>query len=275
MIDTKLITELREKTGAGIVDCKKALEESGGDIEKATEILRKKGIAKAAKRSDREAREGVIKVSVNDEGNEGYIVQLNAETDFVARNEKFQNFADRVLAIVKSKKIANRDELLEAQMNGGRVKDNLDNLTSVVGEKLDIKGVDILSSGTVAAYSHMGGRIGVLVALDRPGEKELGINIAMQIASMQPKYISRDDVPAEEILKEKEIYREQLKREGKPANMIDKILEGKINKYFEEVCLVDQEFIKDDKKKVKDILGDVKVEKFIVYSLGGISNRCG
>lgn len=275
-IDTKLISELREKTGAGIVDCKKALEESGGDIEKAAEILRKKGIAKAAKRSDREASEGVIKVSVNDEGNEGYIIEVNAETDFVARNEKFQNFADQVLTIVKSKKIASRDELLGAQMDGGTVKENLDNLISVIGEKLDIKGADIVSSsGTVVAYSHMGGRIGVLVALNQPGKSELGTDIAMQIASMHPKYITRDEVPAEEILKEKEIYREQLKKEGKPENMIDKILEGKINKYFEIVSLVDQEFIKDDKKKVKNILGEVKVEKFIAYNLSGAPTHCG
>jgi elongation factor Ts len=275
-IDTKLISDFREKTGAGIVDCKKALEESGGDIIKAVEALRKKGIAKAAKRSDREASEGVIKVSVNQEGNEGYIIEVNAETDFVARNEKFQNFADQVLAVVESKKIASRDELLGALMDGGTVKENLDNLISVIGEKLDIKGVDIISSsGTVAAYSHMGGRIGVLVALDQPGKSELGADIVMQIASMYPKYITRDEIPAEEIEKEKEIYREQLKKEGKPENMIDKILEGKINKYFEEVCLVDQEFIKDDKKKVKNILGDAKVEKFIVYSLTGSPSRCG
>jgi elongation factor Ts len=276
MTDTKTISELRKKTGAGIVDCKKVLEETNGDIEKAAEILRKKGIAKAAKRTDREVGEGVIKVAVNDENNEGYMVEVNAETDFVARNEKFQAFADQVLAIIKAQKITGRDALLAASMDNGTVKDNLDNLSSVIGEKLDIKNADTLSSsGTVVAYSHMDGKIGVLVALDKTGQAELGHDIAMQIAAMHPKYISREQVPAEEINKEKEMYTDELKREGKPENMIEKIIVGKLNKYFGETCLVDQEFIKDDTKKIKDVLGEVKIEKFIVYSLAGTSERCG
>jgi elongation factor Ts len=276
MLNTKTISELREKTGAGIVDCKKALEETNGDIHKAAEILREKGIAKAAKRTDREASEGVIKVAVNNDNNEGYMVEANAETDFVALNEKFQAFADQVLAIIKAQKITGRDALLAASMDNGTVKDNLDNLSSVIGEKLDIKNADTLSSsGTVVAYSHMDGKIGVLVALDKTGQAELGHDIAMQIAAMHPKYISREQVPAEEINKEKEMYTDELKREGKPENMIEKIIVGKLNKYFGETCLVDQEFIKDDTKKIKDVLGEVKIEKFIVYSLAGTSERCG
>lgn len=275
-IDTKTISELREKTGAGIVDCKKALEETNGDMEQAVEILRKKGIAKAAKRTDRETGEGVIKTAVNNENNEGYMVEVNAETDFVARNDKFQEFADKVLVIMKDQKISGRDALLAASMENGAVKENLDSLSSVIGEKLDIKNADTLSSaGTVVAYSHMGGRIGVLVALDKPGQAELGHDIAMQIAAMHPKYIAREQVPAAEVNKEKEIYAEQLKKEGKPENMIEKIMAGKLNKYFEEVCLVDQEFIKDDSKRVRDVLGEAKIEKFIVYSLAGASEHCG
>lgn len=263
----ELIKELRNKTGAGIVDCKKALEEAGGDLEKAVEILRKKGIAKAAKRSDREAQEGIIKIAVNEAGNEGYIAEINAETDFVARNEQFQGFAEKVLDIIKSKKPAGREELMNLEMDGGTVKDNLENLSGTIGEKLDIKRFDIVSGGTVAAYSHMGGKIGVLAALDKPDKSELAREIAMQTAAADPKYIYPEDVPAEEIEKEKEIYRAQLIKEGKPEQIIDKILQGKINKYFEEVCLVKQEYIKDDKKKVENILGDARVKKFIRYSL--------
>ncbi len=261
------IKQLREKTGAGIVDCKKALEEAGGDLEKAVEILRKKGIAKAAKRSEREAKEGVIKIAVNEAGNEGYIVEVNAETDFVARNEQFQCFAEKVLDIVRSKKPAGREELMNLEMDGGTVKNNLENLSGAIGEKLDIKRFDIVSGGAAAAYSHMGGKIGVLAVLDKPDQGELAREIAMQIAASDPKYVYSEDVPAEEIEKEKEIYRAQLIKEGKPEQIIDKILQGKINKYFEEVCLVKQEYIKDDKKRVQDILGDAKVERFVRYSL--------
>jgi len=261
------IKDLRNKTGAGIVDCKKALEEAKGDLEKAVEILRKKGIAKAAKRGDREANQGVIKVATNESGNEGYIVEVNAETDFVVRNEQFQKFVDNVFDIIKKKKPANLDELFKLGMESSTVKDNLDNLSGVIGEKLDIKRCEILTGSTVAAYSHMGGKIGVLVALDQENQSELAYDIAMQIAAANPKYIFPEDVSVKEIDKEKEIYREQLIKEGKPENIIDKILPGKINKYFEEVCLVKQEYIRDDKKRVSDILGGSQVERFVRYSL--------
>ncbi len=261
------IKQLRNTTGAGIVDCKKAIEEAGGDIKKAVEILRKKGIAKAAKRSSREAKEGVIVVDVNKQADEGYISEVNSETDFVARNEKFQQFTQKVLEIIKKNKPKSKEELMNLTMDNGTVKENLDNLSGTLGEKLDIKRYEILSGQTIAAYSHMGGRIGVLAVLNKEGEQELAYNIAMHIAAANPRYINPDDVPNEEIEKEKEIYREQLLKEGKPENIIDKILEGKINKYFKEVCLVKQEYIKDDKKCVGDILGDVKVERLVRYSL--------
>ncbi len=262
------IKQLRNKTGAGIADCKKALDESGGDIEKAVEILRKKGIAKAAKRGDREACEGIVKVDVNADNNEGYLLEVNSETDFVARNEQFQDFVGKILEIIKTKKPANLEELTGSDMESGSVKENLDTLSGTIGEKLDVKRFDILSSaGTVSAYSHMGGRIGVLAALDKQDKADLARDIAMHIAAANPKYIAPEDVPEEEINKEKEIYTEQLKKEGKPENIIEKILEGKINKYFEDVCLIKQEYIKDDKKKVEDVLGDAKVERFVRYSL--------
>jgi elongation factor Ts len=266
-ISMELIKTLRDKTGAGISDCKTALTEAVGDMEKAIEILRKKGIAKAAKRGDREVSEGVILVGVNAKNNEGYILEINSETDFVARNDKFKEFSANVFDIIKEKKPTDLGSLFSLPMDNVTVKETLDTLSGVIGEKLGIKGLDILTGGTVAAYSHMGGRIGALVSLDKEEQGELAREIAMQVAAANPKYIYPEDVPAEELAKEKDIYREQLKKEGKPENMIEKILEGKLNKYFEEVCLVKQEYIKDDKKKVENILGGVKVEKFVRYSL--------
>ena len=259
---------LRDKTGAGMVDCKKALDESGGDIDKAVEILRKKGIAKAAKRSDREAGEGMVKVALSGDAKTGYIVEINAETDFVVRSEKFQSFAESVMKLIMEKRPRDLAELMALNIDGGTVKENLDGLSGVIGEKLDIKKYDILNSdGTVAAYSHMGGRIGVLAALNKEGQSDIAYEVAMQIAAANPKYISPEDVPADEINKEKEIYKAQFLKEGKPENMIDKIMAGKLAKFYEEVCLLKQEYIKDDSKHVEDILGEVKVEKFIRYSL--------
>lgn len=267
-IDLNTIKLLREESGAGMVNCKEAITEANGDIKLAMEILRKKGIAKAAERSGRQATEGIIKVAVNKENNKGYLLELNSETDFVSRGKQFQEFSQNLIELMQEKQPANCDELLALSLGQGTVKAELENLSGVTGEKLEIKNCDLLTSnGTIAAYSHMNGRIGVLVALDKPASEDLAHDIAMQIAAANPKYISPDEVPAEETDKEKEIYRAQLIKEGKPANIIDKILVGKIKKYFSEVCLIEQEYIKDDKKKVAAILGEVKVEKFIRRSL--------
>ncbi len=262
------IKELRDKTGAGIGDCKKALDESGGDIEKAIEILRKKGITKAAKRSDRETSEGIVKFLINSDGNEAYMIKLGSETDFVARNEKFQTLADDILKVISENSPANLDDLFALKLNELNVKDAVDTMSGVIGEKLEIVDFKVLkSSGTVSGYSHMDGRICVLVALDKKGEDELARDIAMHIAASNPKYMSPEDVPSEEIEKEKDVYKEQLLKEGKPEAMLDKIILGKINKYYEEVCLLKQEFIKDDKKKVEQILGEAKIEAFSRLSL--------
>ena len=259
---------LRDKTGAGMVDCQKALTEASGDIDQAVEILRKKGIAKAAKRSQREAGEGVVKVALSGDAKTGYIVEINAETDFVVRSEKFQEFAERVMQLVREKQPKDLAELMSLNFDNSTVKENLDSLSGVIGEKLDIKRYDLLkSAGTVAAYSHLGGRIGVLAALDKEGQSDIAYDLAMQIAAANPKYIRPEDVASAELAKEQEIYREQLLKEGKPENMIEKIMVGKLAKFYEAVCLVKQEYIKDDSKKVEDILGEVKAEKFIRYSL--------
>lgn len=276
------IKTLRDKTGCGILDCKKALEEANDDIEKAVDILRKKGIARAAKRADREACEGIIIAGTNDGQTEGYMVEINSETDFVAKNEKFQEFAQKVFELVKtcsrpgsgSKKPTDRDALLTLELEGATVKDQLENLSGVIGEKLDISNVAVLSNskGTIGNYVHAGGKIGVLVELSgSTGLSELAKDIAMQVAAANPKYVNPEDVPNEELEKEKDIYREQLKGEGKPENIINKIVEGKMNKFYEEVCLVKQVFIKDEKKKVEDVLKeaneDAKVEKFVRFAL--------
>ena len=228
-------------TGAGMVDCKKALDEAGNDLQKAVEILRKKGIAKAAKRTDRETNEGVVKVAVDAAAGEAYIFELTSETDFVSRNEKFQGFADEVMSLALNSRPENLESLLALPMAQGSVQENLANLSGTIGEKMEIRRFARLQGASLAAYSHLGGKLGVLVALDQAGKEELD--------------------------KEKEIYREQLLKEGKPEAMVEKILEGKVSKYYGEVCLLDQEFIKDDKKKVRDILGGAKILGFFRFSL--------
>lgn len=261
------IKKLRERTGAGMVDCQKALKEANNDIELAVGILRKKGIAKAAKRGDREANEGVIKLAVNEEASEGYIIELNSETDFVSRNDKFQSLADSILEVIKNNKPNSLDELLALPLNDLTVKESVDNLSGTIGEKMTIKSFAVLEGKTVAAYSHLDGKIGVLVSLDQEGKEELAYEAAMQVAAANPKYINSADVEASDIAREKEVYKEQLLKEGKPEAMIDKIIEGKIGKYYSEVCLVEQEYIKDDKKKMKELLGDVKVLDFVRFTL--------
>ena len=263
----ELIKQLREMTGAGMVDCKKALDDAGNDLQKAVEILRKKGIAKAAKRTDRETNEGLVKVAVDAAAGEAYIFELTSETDFVSRNEKFQSFADEVMSLAMSSRPETLEALLALPMDQGNVQESLAILSGTIGEKMEIRRFAKLKGASLAAYSHLGGKLGVLVALDQVGKEELAMEIAMQVAAANPKYLDSSEVEAGELDKEREIYREQLIKEGKPEAMIDKILEGKVSKYYGEVCLVEQEFIKDDKKKVKDILGGAKILGFFRFSL--------
>lgn len=263
----ELIKKLREITGAGMVDCKKALDEANNDLDKAIELLRKKGIAKAAKRTDRETNEGVVKVGVSKADNYAYILSLTSETDFVSRNDKFQAFAEAVLKIAIDNKVSDLDSLLALPMEKASVKEDLDSLSGTIGEKMELEKFGRLEGSSLAAYSHLGGKIGVIVALDKEGKEDLATDIAMQIAAANPKYLEPSEVDPEELEREKDIYREQLLKEGKPAEMAEKILVGKIAKYYSEVCLVEQEYIKDDKKKIKDILADVKILGFLRFSL--------
>ena len=264
----ELVKTLRQKTGAGMADCQQALAEAVGDLDKAIIILRKKGLARAAKRSQRETTQGQIKVAVDSQARQGYIFELNAETDFVVRNQKFQSLADQILELVKTQQPKNLNQLLTLPLAGATVKQNLEELSGVLGEKLEILKYNILSSsGTIAAYLHAGGKIGVLVALDQSGKNDLAYEMAMQIAAANPKYISPEEASSDEMEKEQKIYREELKNQGKKAELIEKIIPAKLAKYLAEICLTKQEYIRDEKKRVEEILGPVKVEKFIRFSL--------
>jgi len=259
---------LRERTGAGIVDCKNALQEANGDLDAAIDILRKKGIAKAAKRGDREATEGLVKVALNATGTEGYMFEMNAETDFVVRNDQFKEMSEKILGVIKEKSPSSLEEVLALTLDGTSIAETLEHMSGVIGEKIGLgRYSKITSAGTIGSYVHAQGNIGVLVALNTSGQTELAQNIAMHIAAANPRYIKPEEVDPAELEREKAIYRDQLTQEGKPAEMIEKIMMGKVGKYYEEVCLLKQEYIKDDSKKVEEILNGVEVESFVRYSM--------
>lgn len=252
------IKKLRDLTGAGIVDCKKALDEAGGDLDKAVEILRKKGGAKAAKKADRATNEGLVEIALS--GNKKVsIVKVLCETDFVARNEDFQNFVKNVA---------------EAGLNGSAEEffnSKKDEFVLKVGENLTFGGGEVLEGDFVSSYKHSNNSVATAVAFNKEIDSLLGNDIAMQIAAMNPSCLVPEEVSAEELEKEKDIYREQLKAEGKPVEMIEKILVGKVSKYYEDVCLIKQSFIKEDKKSVEQVLKEadpeLKIIKFVRYSL--------
>ncbi len=259
-IDTKVITKLRELTGAGIADCKVALEESNGDIEKAVEILRKKGAVKASKKADRLTKEGVI--AVVKEGNRVAIVGLACETDFVARNEDFgktvSEFAQKLLTEGQPTFKAWAEDKIKNE------------LIVKIGENIQLVIAEIIKGEVIGTYLHSNKKIVSVVVLSS-GNRELAIDLAMQIAAMSPKYIKPEDIQAQEIEKEKEIYREQLKGEGKPEAMWDKIIPGKLNKYYQEVCLLKQAYIKDDKITIEQLIkkqgDDIQVLKFSRFQI--------
>ena len=261
-ITASQVKELRDKTGAGMMDCKKALVESDGDIEKAIEILRKKGASVAAKRAERDAKEGVVLTKVLDNGNTGVILQINCETDFVANSDDFVNFSNFVLDAVVSNRPSNVETLLESEVNGAKVSTELTNIIGKIGEKIEVSRfvITTIENATFVDYIHSGSKLGVLLQV----ENTVGVDsdkltstfkdIAMQAAAMKPQYLVREEVPADVIEKEKDIYKEVLRKEGKPEQMLDKISEGKINKFFHEVCLTEQVYVKDNSKSVKDVI---------------------
>jgi elongation factor Ts len=257
-ITASQVNELRQKTGAGMMDCKKALTEADGDHEKAIDILRKKGAAVAAKRAEKTAKEGLVLIKISDDNKTGVIVEINCETDFVAKSNDFINLADSVLQIVFKQKPANKEDLLA---NNPTLNNQVNDVMGKVGEKIEISrfAVEKVSEGVVVGYVHLGSKLGVLVKFEgtTSGQDELaeiGKDIAMQVAAMKPICVYREEVPKVLIEKEIDIYKEIARKEGKPEQILEKIATGKINKFYQENCLVEQAFIKDNTKTVNDLL---------------------
>lgn len=274
-ISAAMVKDLREKTGAGMMDCKKALAETDGDMQKAIDYLREKGIAKAAKKSGRVAAEGAVAAYVSADGKIGSLVEINCETDFTANNENFRALSKQITEHVAKNNFADLDELNASVIDGKKtVNDLVTEATATIGEKISVRRfVRYASEGKITSYIHMGGKIGVLVELSG-GSDELGKDVAMQIAASAPTAIDRDGVDAADLEHEKEVLRKQALEEGKPEKIVEKMVMGRINKFYKEVCLVEQEFVKDSEKTVKDILKDVKVLNFTRYLLGeGIEKK--
>ena len=278
MVTAALVKELREKTGAGMMDCKKVLTETDGDLEKAAELLREKGITKAAKKSGRVAAEGMAEAYISEDEKVGAIVEVNSETDFVAKNEEFRTFVmDVAKQIVKNNPESVEALLAEPAMfeEGKTVNEALIGKIATIGENISIRRFARFETtdGLIEKYIHGDGKIAVLVNMTS-GTKELAKDVCMQIAAARPEFIDRDQVPAERVEKEKEILKIQTMNEGKPEAIAEKIVLGRINKFYQEICLVDQEFVKDPSKKVSDILKDSKVLEFARFETGeGIEKK--
>ena len=256
MITAELVKQLGEKTGAGMMDCKKVLTETDGDMEKAAELLRERGIAKAAKKSGRIAAEGLVATYVTADKKVGSVVEVNAETDFVAKNDEFVNFVNDVAEIVADKKPADVEALLETtyKETGKTVKEVLTEKIATIGENMTIRRFERFESeGLVESYIHGAGKIAVLVDFAK-GEKELAKDVCMQIAAARPEYLNRESVPQERVAKEMEILKAQAMNEGKPAEIAEKMVQGRIGKFYGEICLLDQEFVKDPSMKVGDLI---------------------
>lgn len=280
-ISAKAVKDLRDKTGVGMMECKKALQEADGDMEKAIEVLRKRGAALAAKRSDREAKEGMILSKTSDGASAGVIVEVNCETDFVAKSDDFIKFAEAVAELALTKKISSVEDLLNTAMSDGlSVAQAVESLTGKIGEKIEVgRYCFINSEGSVlVSYIHPGSKLATLVEMSPAGAEveATGKDIAMQIAAAAPLVINRTEVSKENIEKESEIFRQQALTEGKPEKIVDKIILGRLEKYYQDVALLEQSYIKDSSKTVTDVLKDlsgsinqeVTVKKFLRYQLG-------
>ena len=249
MITASMVKELREKTGAGMLDCKKALEANNGDINASIDWLREKGISKAAKKADRIAAEGLAAILTRD--NKAVIIEVNAETDFVAKNEKFTGMVSEILETIINSDVTTLEEALKLETSEGTVEELIVARTATIGEKLSFRRVEVVTkkdSESFGDYIHMGGKIAVLTVVDNASQ-EVAKDVAMHAAAMKPAYVKSTDVPTDVLDKEKEIMREQLLNEGKPADRIENILVGKVRKYYEEVCLENQIFVKAENKE--------------------------
>ncbi|MBQ2835242.1 MAG: elongation factor Ts [Clostridia bacterium] len=277
MITASLVKELREKTGAGMMDCKKVLTETDGDLEKAAELLRERGIAKAAKKSGRVAAEGMVEAYIAEDGKVGAVVEVNSETDFVAKNEEFRTFVMDVAKQVVVNNPATVEELLaqpSLAVEGKTVNEVLIDKIATIGENMSIRRfARFESQGLVEKYIHGDGKIAVLVNMTN-ANKELAKDVCMQIAAAKPEFLDRNSVPAERVEKEKEILKAQTMNEGKPEAIAEKIVMGRINKFYEEICLVDQAFVKDPSMKVSQVLKDATIVEFARFEKGeGIEKK--
>ena len=265
------VSKLRKMTSAGMMDCKHALEESNGNFEEAVEIIRKRGQLVASKRADRDAWEGVVIAKVSSNGKNGNMIVLNCETDFVAKNADFIKFAQDILNLSIDKKPADLGALKNLTFDGRTVSGRITEQVGIIGEKLDLSFFGSIEAAQVIPYIHPGNKLATLVGLNKVVDLQVGKDIAMQVAAMNPVAVDKADVLPEVIEKEKEIGREQARNEGKPENMLDKIAEGKLNKFFKESTLLNQEFTKDNSKTVKQYLQsvdkDLTVTGFIRYTL--------
>ena len=272
-ITTALIKELRERTGAGMLDCKKALEENGADIEKAIDWLREKGIAKAAKKSGRVAAEGLVFAVVSEDHKSGAVLEFNSETDFVAKNDEFKSFGEKLVKIALAEGFETVEELATYELDGKKVETHLTELIAKIGENMNIRRVKVVKSeGFVTTYTHLGGKIGVLLSLNggdaTPENVEKAKGVAMHVAAMDPKYLNSAEVTADDLEREKEIARHQLEAEGKPANIIEKILEGKMRKFYEENCLLNQKYVRDDSVTIEQFIAPLTVVSFDRFKVG-------
>ena len=256
------VKKLRDQTGAGMMDVKKALVEAEGDAEKAIEILRKKGQKLSVKRAGREAKEGVVIAKVSDDNKKGIVIRLSCETDFVAKNDDFINFADQIADAALSNMPATKIDLEELELDGKSIKDQIVNQVGVIGEKIELADYESLEADTVVPYIHMGYRAGVIVGLNKSGSEveEAGKNVAMQIAAMKPVALDKDGVDEKVVEKEIEIGKEQARQEGKPEQILEKIARGKLNKFFQENTLLAQSYVKDSKQSVADYLKSIDKE---------------
>lgn len=268
------VNKLRKATGAGMMDCKKALQESEGDFDAALEYLRKKGQKVANKRADREANEGVVVAKTNDDKTFAALLMLNCETDFVAKNEDFKNFAHSVIDKAIEEKIKSLDDLKTAQINDTKVDDLLTDMIGKIGEKLMISEYAFIEGPIVFAYNHLGNKLGSIMSLNKndvEGVESAGKEVNMQIAAMAPVALDKDSVPQEAIDNELAIGREQARQEGKPEELVEKIAQGKLNKFYKESTLLNQQFVRDSKKTVRQFLSeldkDLTVPEFKRFSL--------
>ncbi|GCF92747.1 elongation factor Ts [Enterococcus florum] len=276
-VTAKLVKELRDMTGVGMMDAKKALVEVEGDIDKAVDFLREKGMAKAAKKNDRIAAEGLASVAVN--GNTAAIVEVNSETDFVSKNEKFQNLVKEIAELVAANKPANLEEAMELKASKGTIAEELIEATQVIGEKISFRRFNVLEKADNAAfggYLHMGGRIAVLTVLSGTTDEEVAKDVAMHVAAINPRYVNESQIPQEELEHEKAVLTEQALNEGKPEKIVEKMVEGRLQKFKAEIALVDQPFVKDPDMTVEKYVASkgATVEGFVRFEVGeGIEKR--